>query len=43
MMLHRHFEKEREQNLTTTKDFVKEEEKPVEEAPKRRGRPPKKS
>lgn len=42
MMLHRHFEKEREENMTTTKDFVDEKaEEPVEEAPKRRGRPKK--
>lgn len=39
MMLHRHFDKEKEENMTTTADFASEE-KP-EEAPKRRGRPKK--
>lgn len=55
MMLHRHFEAEKEKNITTLADvtphekeeyvseiFPPDEETPVE-APKRRGRPAKKS
>lgn len=47
MMLHRHFEKENEQNMTTLKDVTPKDEEfvpeifPPEEAPKRRGRPKK--
>lgn len=47
MMLHRHFEKENEQNMTTLKDVTQNDEEyvseifPPEEAPKRRGRPKK--
>lgn len=41
MMLHRHFDKEREDNMTTTADFAPKEKS--DEAPKRRGRPKKES
>jgi hypothetical protein len=50
MMLHRHFEEEKNKNITTTADFAKNEEfvsnvfppdNDVTEAPKRRGRPKK--
>lgn len=46
-MLHRHFEQEKEKNITTLKDvepkeeFVSEIFPPDEEAPKKRGRPKK--
>lgn len=46
MMLHRHFQQGENANLTKTSDLNNppKEEKPVaEEAPKRRGRPPKKN
>lgn len=49
MMLHRHFEHEHNENMTTLKDvtphieteYVSEVFPPDEEAPKRRGRPKK--
>lgn len=46
MMLHRHFEKEKEENMTKSEDLGKQEEFvsdifPPNEAPKRRGRPKK--
>ena len=46
MMLHRHFEAERDKNITTLADVTPKEEFvsevfPPEEAPKRRGRPKK--
>lgn len=46
MMLHRHFQKEENENMTKLSDLTnppKEEEPVAEEAPKRRGRPPKKN
>lgn len=51
MMLHRHFENEKRKNLTTLSDVSPVEKKehvsevfpPDEAAPKRRGRPPKKT
>lgn len=48
MMLHRHFEKENNEQMTTLADVSKEKEEgyksvifPPDEAPKRRGRPKK--
>ena len=42
MMLHRHFEREKEQNITTLKDVSQTEKQPEEkpkEETKKRGRP----